>query len=65
VVAPGQVFVPAYFAEGNINGVTQDIVDPISREPNYKECAVRVEKYSTARHQAQAIDGIEFPNLAA
>jgi assimilatory nitrate reductase catalytic subunit len=57
--------VPAYFAEGNINGVTQYIVDPISREPNYKECAVRVEKYSTARHQGQAIDGIEFPNSAA
>ena len=32
VIAPGQVFVPFHFAEWNINGVTQDIFDPISRE---------------------------------
>jgi assimilatory nitrate reductase catalytic subunit len=44
VIAPGQVFVPFHFAEWNINEVTQDIFDPISREPNYKQCAVRVEK---------------------
>ncbi len=48
VVAPGQVFVPFHFAEWNINEVTQDIFDPISREPNYKQCAVRVERSSTA-----------------
>jgi assimilatory nitrate reductase catalytic subunit len=47
VIAPGQVFVPFHFAEWNINQVTQDIFDPISREPNYKQCAVRVEKSST------------------
>lgn len=44
VVGPGQVFVPFHFAEWNINDVTQDLFDPISREPNYKQCAVRVEK---------------------
>ncbi len=44
VIAPGQVFVPFHFAEWNINDVTQDMFDPISREPNYKQCAVRVEK---------------------
>lgn len=49
VIAPGQVFVPFHFAEWNINEVTQDIFDPISREPNYKQCAVRVEKSSAAR----------------
>lgn len=48
VVAPGQVFAPFHFAEWNINAVTQDIFDPISREPNYKQCAVRVERSSTA-----------------
>jgi assimilatory nitrate reductase catalytic subunit len=48
VIAPGQVFVPFHFAEWNINQVTQDIFDPISREPNYKQCAVRVERSSTA-----------------
>ncbi len=48
VVAPGQVFAPFHFAEWNINEVTQDIFDPISREPNYKQCAVRVERSTTA-----------------
>jgi assimilatory nitrate reductase catalytic subunit len=47
IIAPGQIFVPFHFAAWNINHVTQDIFDPISREPNYKQCAVRVEKSST------------------
>ena len=49
IIAPGQVFVPFHFAEWNINEVTQDIFDPISREPNYKQCAVRVEKSAEAQ----------------
>ncbi len=49
VIAPGQVFAPFHFAEWNINEVTQDIFDPISREPNYKQCAVRVELSSAAQ----------------
>ncbi len=44
MVAPGQVFMPFHFAETNVNGVTQSAFDPISREPNYKQCAVRIEK---------------------
>jgi assimilatory nitrate reductase catalytic subunit len=43
IVAPGQVFMPFHYAEHNSNLVTQDAFDPISREPNYKQCAVRVE----------------------
>jgi len=43
ITAPGQVFMPFHFAETNVNEVTQDAFDPISREPNYKQCAVRVE----------------------
>jgi assimilatory nitrate reductase catalytic subunit len=43
-VAPGQVFVPFHWAEFNANQVTQSAFDPISREPNYKQCAVRVER---------------------
>jgi predicted molibdopterin-dependent oxidoreductase YjgC len=46
-IAPGQVFVPFHFAEANANCVTQSEFDPISREPNYKQSAVRVER--TAR----------------
>jgi assimilatory nitrate reductase catalytic subunit len=43
-VAPGQVFVPFHYAEANANQVTQSAFDPVSREPNYKQCAVRVER---------------------
>jgi predicted molibdopterin-dependent oxidoreductase YjgC len=43
-VAAGQVFVPFHWAEANANQATQSAFDPISREPNYKQCAVRVER---------------------
>ena len=42
ITAPGQVFMPFHFSETNVNEVTQDAFDPISREPNYKQCAVEV-----------------------
>jgi anaerobic selenocysteine-containing dehydrogenase len=45
IVAPGQVFMPFHFAETNSNLVTLGAFDPISREPNFKQCAVRVEKF--------------------
>jgi assimilatory nitrate reductase catalytic subunit len=48
ITAPGQVFMPFHFAENNVNEVTQDAFDPISREPNYKQCAVRVERGGAA-----------------
>jgi assimilatory nitrate reductase catalytic subunit len=46
IVAPGQVFLPFHFVESNANQITQSAFDPISREPNYKQCAVRVEPSS-------------------
>jgi len=42
IVALGQVFMPFHFAETNANQVTQSAFDPISREPNYTQCAVSV-----------------------
>ena len=44
IVAPGQVFMPFHYVETNSNLVTQSAYDPISREPNYKQCSVRVER---------------------
>lgn len=44
IIAPGQVFMPFHFFETNVNEVTQSAFDPVSREPNYKQCAVRVER---------------------
>jgi predicted molibdopterin-dependent oxidoreductase YjgC len=43
-IAPGQVFVPFHYAEANANQVTQSEFDPYSREPNYKQSAVRIER---------------------
>jgi len=43
-IAPGQVFLPFHYAEANANQMTQSAFDPISREPNYKQAAVRVER---------------------
>ena len=43
---------PFHWAEANANQVTQSAFDPISREPNYKQCAVRVER---ARHRGRAM----------
>jgi anaerobic selenocysteine-containing dehydrogenase len=47
-VAPGQVFVPFHYAEANANQLTQSAFDPISREPNFKQSAVRIERASGA-----------------
>ena len=44
IVAPGQVFMPFHFFENNSNLVTLGAFDPISREPNFKQCAVRIER---------------------
>lgn len=48
IVSPGQVFMPFHFAEHNSNRVTLGDFDPISREPNFKQCAVRVERSGQA-----------------
>lgn len=44
IVAPGQVFMPFHFAETNANNLTIDACCPISREPNYKQAAVKVQR---------------------
>ena len=44
IIAAGQVFLPFHFAESNANQITQSAFDPVSREPNFKQCAVRIEK---------------------
>ncbi len=47
-VAPGQIFIPFHYAEANVNNLTVSMCDPISREPNYKQAAVRVQRSETA-----------------
>ncbi len=41
-VQPGQVFIPMHYAE--LNRLTHPSFDPQSRQPNYKHCAVALEK---------------------
>jgi assimilatory nitrate reductase catalytic subunit len=43
-VAPAQIFIPFHYAEANANHLTLNACCPISREPNYKQSAVRVER---------------------
>jgi formate dehydrogenase major subunit/formate dehydrogenase alpha subunit len=44
IVIPGVVFMPFHFAEGAANALTNNVLDPESSIPEYKVCAVRVEK---------------------
>jgi nitrate reductase (cytochrome) len=43
-VRPGLVFVHMHDADRMCNRLTVDAVDPVSRQPEYKICAIRVEK---------------------
>lgn len=40
---PGEVYIPFHYDEACVNRVTLDEFDPTSREPNYKQAAVRIE----------------------
>ncbi|MFZ5814891.1 MAG: molybdopterin-dependent oxidoreductase [Bacillota bacterium] len=44
MVAPGSCFVPMHFNEGPVNQLTVWAVDKFSKEPNYKQQAVRVRR---------------------
>jgi assimilatory nitrate reductase catalytic subunit len=41
-VRAGEVFIPFHWDERCANRLTDDQFDPISREPNYKQCAVSI-----------------------
>ena len=43
-VAPGSVFAPFHFAEAAANRLTNDALDPVSKIPEFKVCAARLEK---------------------
>ena len=44
IVRAGETFIPFHWDERCANRLTTDEFDPISREPNYKQCAIRVER---------------------
>jgi formate dehydrogenase major subunit len=43
-VARGNVFVPFHFREASANMLTNDVLDPFGKIPEFKFCAVKVEK---------------------
>jgi predicted molibdopterin-dependent oxidoreductase YjgC len=46
-VKEGSVFIPFHFREAAANVLTNPAVDPIAKIPEYKICAVKIEKMST------------------
>ena len=40
----GVVFIPFHYSEAAVNRLTNPALDPVSKIPEYKVCAVRVEK---------------------
>jgi formate dehydrogenase alpha subunit len=44
VSSPGVVFMTFHFAESPANMLTNPVIDPVAKIPEYKVCAVRIEK---------------------
>jgi predicted molibdopterin-dependent oxidoreductase YjgC len=42
-IKPGVVFIPFHFAEAPANALTNSVLDPVSKTPEYKVCAVKIE----------------------
>jgi assimilatory nitrate reductase catalytic subunit len=42
-IRQGELFIPFHYDEQCVNRLTLDEFDPISGEPNYKQCAVRID----------------------
>lgn len=53
MVAPGSCFVPMHFNEGPVNALTVWAVDKFSKEPNFKQAAVRIRKVAQAAPPSQ------------
>ena len=45
---PGECWMPFHYLDGGANWLTNAALDDIARAPEYKVCAVRIEKYSEA-----------------
>ena len=43
-VKKGSVFIPFHFKEAAANVLTNPAVDPVAKIPEYKVCAVKIEK---------------------
>jgi len=43
-VAKGSIFIPFHFAEAAANVLTNDVLDPVAKIPEFKVCAARLER---------------------
>ena len=48
----GVVFIPFFFAEASANILTNDVIDPRAKIPEYKICAVKIEHIDPPEEQA-------------
>ncbi len=48
----GVVFIPFFFAEASANILTNDVIDPRAKIPEYKICAVKIEHINPPEEQA-------------
>jgi len=51
-VYPGLVWMALHFAQAKVNWLTHDVGDPLIGTPEYKVCAVRVERGAAAARAA-------------
>ena len=51
-VAPDMVFIPFHFYDC-VNRLTLGLLDPHSRQPAFKQCAVRVERAADQKEAAR------------
>lgn len=60
-IRDGVVFLPMHWGKilnndfGRANNITNDLVDPVSKEPDFKYCAVQVEKFVKAAQKIVVI----------
>jgi formate dehydrogenase major subunit len=55
----GVVYMPFHYAESAANELTNSAADPVSKIPELKVCAVRVEKQIRFKYLRDMIDQIE------
>ena len=60
-IREGVVFLPMHWGKvlhndfGRANNITNDLVDPVSKEPDFKYCAVEVQKFKKAKQKIVVI----------
>jgi formate dehydrogenase alpha subunit len=54
IVPEGAIFMDFHFANANPNELLGTSLDPVSKTPDYKVCAVRIEKVQSEKQSTEA-----------